>query len=536
MRRARRPLEVGRGPGVNLFGQRQAAAAGLSQPDDLFQPGGAGGFEMEAGLEAREPAADAAVNGKLVAARVDAELESGRQAVTAVSIIGYYMMRTGGYSSWSSNRDEKRSGSQYMLIGLALFVLGYLGVLLGKIIKSAISRQREFLADASAVQFTRYPAGIGGALKKIGGLAAGSRIRNVHAEEASHMFFGNGLADSFLNLFATHPPLVERIRRLEPDFDGSFPKISPLAVAGMNRRSDSPSLVPTSVGTGEFSAALALDSGTVQTRTVAGSENTVDAEPLEYVGRMVAGMPPSLVQAAREPSAARAVIFALLLSRDDDAMRSRQMHEIKARVEPALFAQTQQLTAQIAGLSPEKRLPLASLTFPAFKRFSLPQYTRFCSTIKAIVAAEGKTDLFTYCLQVMLSGCLDVHFGLKKPPAIRYRTLASVARPAAMVLSSLTYSGQSRPEDIESAFRAGIQGRFPQASLVPRPQCTLSAFDAALGELSQSSPLVQQELIAATVACIAADGKTTLEESELLRAIAAALGCPVPPVVGDVAG
>ena len=369
-------------------------------------------------------------------------------------------------------------------------------------------------------------------MKKIGGLAAGSRIRNPHAEEVSHMFFGNGLADSFLNLFATHPPLIERIRRLEPDFDGRFPKVSPLAVAGTQRRTASPLLGPTSAGAGELSAALALDSGAVQTGTAAGQENAADGEQLEYVGRMVAGMPPSLVQAAREPSVARAVIFALLLSRDDDAMRSRQMHELKARVEPALFAQTQQLAAQIAAISPEKRLPLASLTFPALKRFSLPQYTRFCSTVKAIVAAEGKTDLFAYCLQVMLSGCLDVHFGLKKPPAVRYRTLASVARPAAMVLLSLAYSGQSRPEDIERAFEAGIQGRFPQVSLVPQPQCTLAAFDAALGELSQSSPPVRQELIAATVACIAADGKTTVEEGELLRAIAAALGCPVPPVVG----
>ena len=105
-------------------------------------------------------------------------------------------------------------------LGLALVILGYLGVFFGKLIKSAISRQREFLADASAVQFTRYPGGIAGALKKIGGLSEGSRIRDAHAEEISHMFFGDAFAGSFFNLFATHPPLDERIRALEPDFDG----------------------------------------------------------------------------------------------------------------------------------------------------------------------------------------------------------------------------------------------------------------------------------------------------------------------------
>ena len=112
------------------------------------------------------------------------------------------------------------------MLGLAMVVLGYIGVFFGNLIKSAISRQREFLADASAVQFTRYPGGIAGALKKIGGLSEGSQIRDAHAHEVSHMFFGNALAGSFFNLFATHPPLADRIRALEPDFDGSFPRSS----------------------------------------------------------------------------------------------------------------------------------------------------------------------------------------------------------------------------------------------------------------------------------------------------------------------
>ncbi len=114
------------------------------------------------------------------------------------------------------------------LIGLAVYILGYLGVLLGNIIKAAISRQREFLADASSVQFTRNPAGLAGALKKIGGLAEGSRIRDAHAHEISHMFFGDAFAGSFFNLFATHPPLEARIRLLDPNFDGSFTPTEPL--------------------------------------------------------------------------------------------------------------------------------------------------------------------------------------------------------------------------------------------------------------------------------------------------------------------
>ena len=114
-----------------------------------------------------------------------------------------------------------------MILGAALYAVGYIGVFFGNLIKSAVSRQREFLADASAVQYTRYPAGIVGAMKKMGGLPQGSRIRHPSAAEISHMFFGDACAGSFLRFFATHPPLVERIRAIEPDFDGLFLELNP---------------------------------------------------------------------------------------------------------------------------------------------------------------------------------------------------------------------------------------------------------------------------------------------------------------------
>ena len=151
--------------------------------------------------------------------------------ILVLAVIGYYLLRSAG--SFSSSRDDKRdNGAALMLIlGLAMLVLGYLGVFLGNLIKAAINRQREFLADASAVQFTRNPGGIAGALKKIGGLGDGSRIRDGHAHEISHMFFGDAFAGSFFNLLATHPPLPVRIRALDPDFDGRFPQVEPVAVA-----------------------------------------------------------------------------------------------------------------------------------------------------------------------------------------------------------------------------------------------------------------------------------------------------------------
>ena len=144
--------------------------------------------------------------------------------ILVLSTIGYFVMRSAGWAGSSRDSDDRRGDNRAAMffIGLALFILGYLGVLLGNIIKAAISRQREFLADASSVQFTRNPAGLAGALKKIGGLAEGSRIKDPHASEISHMFFGDAFAGSIFNLFATHPPLDERIRLLDPNFDGNY--------------------------------------------------------------------------------------------------------------------------------------------------------------------------------------------------------------------------------------------------------------------------------------------------------------------------
>ena len=148
--------------------------------------------------------------------------------ILVLAILGYYILRFGGLFSavdptrTAAARPSSSSGWRWSSSAI-------LGVFFGNLIKAAISRQREFLADASAVQFTRYPGGIAGALKKIGGLDEGSRIRDAHASEISHMFFGDAFAGSFFRLFATHPPLDERIRALEPDFDGSFPPVEPVA-------------------------------------------------------------------------------------------------------------------------------------------------------------------------------------------------------------------------------------------------------------------------------------------------------------------
>ena len=452
--------------------------------------------------------------------------------ILVLAILGYYILRFTNPVARRSGKDG--TGAAIFLLGLALVILGYIGVFFGNLIKAAISRQREFLADASAVQFTRYPGGIAGALKKIGGLTDGSRIRDGHAHEISHMFFGDAFAGAFFNLFATHPPLAERIRALEPDFDGNFPEVAPVSATdepGRSRPARSVGVIPAMpaiLGPAILGGAMPLDAGTM-TRRIGAPQ----AEDLQGANQTIGNMPPLLLSAAREPFAAQAVIFALLMS-DDVAIRAKQLEMLQSSIEQPLFRQTQQLAAVAQSLAATARLPLVDLSVPALKRSSAQQYARFREVVNALVNADGKIDLFEFCLRTMLCSYLDVFFGLKKPTTVRYRTVDAVAQPLAVVLSTLAYVGQQHPEDIEKAFQAGSKNLPGQVAILPKTDCTLTKLDAALAELAQSSPNVKRDVIGAVTACIAADGQVTLEEGELLRAISAVLACPMPPIGASV--
>jgi Zn-dependent protease with chaperone function len=459
--------------------------------------------------------------------------------ILVLSLIGYFLMRSAGWagSSSSRNSDERRGDNRlaFFCFGLAIYILGYLGVLLGNIIKAAISRQREFLADASSVQFTRNPSGLAGALKKIGGLAEGSRIRDPHAHEVSHMFFGDAFAGSIFNIFATHPPLEERIRLLDPSFTGVFPAVEPLVEAAsaetppQSARDAAAAALASGLASGGAPPSAARPVSSDRERIVR-QVGSMQPEHLDSAARMVAGLPPIVVQAIREPYSARAVIYGLLLSREDEATLNRQWQLLQDSAEPALARVVQRLSAALNPLPAENRLAIVDMTIPALKRLSPAQYQAFRQVVEALTFADGKVELFEYCLRVILFRYLDVHFGLCPPPAVRYKDVRAVAQPAINVLSALAYAGQSHPADIQAAFQAGASELLGGAQIAPPQDCTFDTFDAALSQLAQAAPPLKRKILAAVVACIAADGQMTVVENELLRAVAAALSCPLPPV------
>jgi Zn-dependent protease with chaperone function len=427
------------------------------------------------------------------------------------------------------------------LVGLLLLIIGSSGVFFAKLIKSAISRQREFLADASSVQFTRNPEGLAGALKKVGG--AGSRIDDPNAEDASHFFFANGMAESFSGMFSTHPPLEERIRALEPNWDGIFialdlreiddddakrrqgwapPKIEP------GRAVRPPQLGDLLGGRAMGPAMMPITAATAGALLAAGAPTQ---RHLDYAADLRNNLPPALVVASREPMSAAALIYALLLSKEE-ALRNNQLAQLEKRTAPGMTDEIARLLPEVAKLDSRARLPLASLTMTALRRLSGPQYAEFSKAIQYLIASEEHVALFEYALQKIVLRQLEPNFNPPKRVVVQYYVLKPLVPDCAVLLSAVAYAGQTEPAAVESAFRRGaMKLEQPELPLVERADCDLKKMDEALDNLNQGAPQIKKLLLFACAETVAADGVIQEQEAELLRAIADALDCPIPPMV-----
>jgi Zn-dependent protease with chaperone function len=450
--------------------------------------------------------------------------------IMALSIMGRMLMFTSGRSS---GRNDSRGG--LMLLGLGVFVLGLVGAFFGRLIMAAVSRQREYLADASAVQFTRNPEGIGGALKKIGGLAEGSRIGNPQAAEVGHMFFANAFAGGGLaGLLATHPPLVERIRRLDPQFDGQFLEVRPVSVDREEPEGARRSRGPPFAGMPRLPSVPQVPLPILGFADEAASRvGQIDPEEISRANALRDGMPDLLRVAAQEPFSARALVYALLLDPRAD-LRDLQLTRLKAGAGPHDFAETLRLAAPVQALPDTHRLPLLDLAMPALRQMSPGQHRAFRAEVERLMIADQRLSLFEYTLSCVLHRHLDSQFLPQRKTRPVYNSPEKLAQPVATVLALLAWEGQSELDQAAPAFDAGMRsyiGSDHIQRLPPREQCSLAKFDAALQTLNQSVPALKRRIVVACAACILANQEVTLREAELLRAICDTLDCPLPPLV-----
>ncbi len=435
--------------------------------------------------------------------------------ILVMGLVGRSLLRI---VSYGGGRSRKNDGAAYLLlIGLVFMVLGFLGLFFGSLIKAAVSRQREFLADASAVQFTRHPEGIAGALKRIGAAIFGSKLVNPRAAEASHMYFAEGLA----SLFATHPPLDERIRRIDPQWDGNYPPPLPADAVVDVGTEEAAGLVG---GADVYGKSVPVE---VVERAVEQVGNPGEIHR-QYVQELVAAMPQPVVDAAHDPYGARAVIFATLLDRNPE-IRMAQLRALDQLAEPDVFEFTRQLIPSVDLLDVRARLPLVDMTLPALRSMSEPQYRQFTQCFVSLVEADQRLGLFEWTLHQILLRHLRPQFEPVRPRLTVYYGLQQLGAPCSVLLSALARISQGADE---KAFDAGAR-HLPDVplKLLPGEACGLQKLNGALVELAQAAPKQRQRLVDACAACICADATVKIGEAELLRAVCDLLDCPMPPLL-----
>jgi hypothetical protein len=400
-------------------------------------------------------------------------------------------------------------------------------LLFGRLIKSAVSRQREFLADAAAVQFTRNPDGLVGALKKIGGLGQGSGVTTPRAEEASHLFFGNAMSRQGMSWFATHPPLLERIRVWEPAFDGEYPVTQRVRMPEGGKGGNKPPLISaTKLPPILQSAAAAVALGGVLDQA-----GRPTAEHLEYANGLLGGLPEDLHEAAHEPMSATALIYALMLDRES-TRRETQMALIRGLISEPMLNEISRIVTRADSVPLAVRLPLVEICLPALKRLSPDQYAEFDRCIGDLVAADGQIEIHEYALQHMLRRHLEPRFRAVRRPVVQYHVIKPLMPDLVVVLSVLARVGNGSPEAVAAAFAVGMRGLDAagvDASPMELARANLGELDAALERLTEAAPALNRKILEACARTVSADGQVEVREAELLRAIADSLDCPLPP-------
>ncbi len=456
--------------------------------------------------------------------RINVRLIAILAGILTLGVLGRLMMRSLGRTARVRSSSGGR-GAQAQLVafalGLGLFVIGYIGLFFGRLIKAAVSRQREFLADASSVQFTRNPRGIAGALWKIKTHVKGALLGNARAEETSHMCFGQNMKVSFSSLLATHPPIDERIRRVDPHF-GVKLKVAALA----KEQAAAPGMAVGEATLG-FAPPASVASGAEQ---LASSVGNPTPEHVDYAAAFHRSIPESLLDAVHAVSDAPFVVYALLLG--DVAPRRARVARALVRHETRIEddARLDSICDAMGKLDIRYRLPLMDLAAPALRSLPDAQRDQVLRVAEKLVQIDGRVTLFEFVLLTLLKKQIGSKPGSREK--IQYRRFSQVLPEIRILLTLMARAGTASARESQEAFTRAMRS-FTNVRLVQADEayCKLDSMDGVLVKLGGLSPLLKRSLISACADCVLHDGKITLEEAELLRAVSEALDCPMPPLI-----
>ncbi len=446
--------------------------------------------------------------------------------IMVLGVIGRMMLRGGYHTGLASSRRSKNAAA-IMAIGVGLVLLGWIGLFAARLVKAAVSRQREFLADASAVQFTRQTDGIANALKKIGGYGSHSYIRSKDPEEVSHMLFAGG-ASRLTSMFATHPPLIDRIKALDPQFDeADYPVVNTESQSARNRQEAA-----------EYRAS-GFASGAAEVHSdpeaIANSVGQPDPRQIAFAVKIRQTIPAEIYDAAHSPELAWLLTLALALDRNA-SLRDRQLRFVDEQLGPERSAQVRRYSVRISQIGPEYRLPLLEIAFPALKLRPATQREFLLELVERIIEKDGDVDLYEYCFYRVLSSSLKQ---ASKPSARRKgnRSSKKAIRKAAIdLLRTVARHGHRSTDEAAAAYQAGIvefgtwaaDAGYEEGSLQ-----TVPLLDKSLNVLGKMNSAGRKSLLQALARTVSHDGKLTTTEAELLRAVCASLDCPMPPILGQ---
>ncbi|MEM7216899.1 MAG: M48 family metallopeptidase [Pseudomonadota bacterium] len=441
-----------------------------------------------------------------------------------IGIVGQMLLRgsTRGISVGGRGRDTGGAGMGFILFGATLAVIGYTGTFFGNLIKAAVSRQREFLADAAAVQFTRNPQGISRALQKIG--TGGSRLGNSDVSEASHMFFGQAQSMLFSRMMATHPPLEVRIKAIDPSWHGSFPEQLERLTRNMP----------------EGLAALSDIQGVpVDVESLPEQVGRPDAVSVRTADAIVDTTDKRCLDAAHDPYAARLLVYALLTT-DLDASKAVLGRPLErgGRERPGLSLQDLALLALLWGrvrvTDNLHRLALLEMAVPALKRGSDEQIAELLQRVHGLILADTRVELFEWVLHKLLRKELEPHIRTPRKPKVRYRRIERLRDQSVLLIACMSQVGHDEDADRRGAFADALDQLGAGTADWPLADDTRIDFaqlDAALGKLRDLAPLQKPKLLKACASAVLYDGVINPAEAALLQGLSAALDCPLPPSV-----
>ena len=465
-----------------------------------------------------------------------------------VGLVGRVLSGGGriGYASRSRSRSSGRAGGKssgaIVLVGLVLRLIGWFGGVLGRMIQAAVSRQREYLADASAVQFTRDPTAVADALKVIGGDEQGTRLIHTNSTQFTHLFFGQVFRTPLNFLFATHPPLTERIELLQPGWDGQFLQPTPPLQPNHDELN---SLDTQSDKQHQFLETLAT-AATVSAVGELAAQSALNKQINQTDYR-------KLAQRAQDPSEAMGLVLASLLLNSHDSISDtlKTLDNLSASTQLALselmtafsknrgFPGLEKIVHHwlmaLSAVRLEQRLTLIEGALPALKELSDLQYHDFKTLMNTIVELDGQADIYEQTLLRLVTRFLEVHFGLAKPYRVRYKKIQQVQVPVRLLLSMMAFYGHANVNDadsqarIKAAFHAGLQACGLELSEpVQVSAYSENDFKHATETLAHGSLAVKNQLMLGLQACIEHDGQIAEIERELILAISATLDAPIP--------